>query len=68
MSGTTENRSLRSRIVETKLIPWREFHYIQQDNFKELSKDAKDRLKSSILLNNFAQPFYVWQDYITQII
>lgn len=55
-------RTLKSRVIETRLVAWKEFKFIQQETFKELPPDAKEKLKASILLNNFSQPFYCWQD------
>jgi hypothetical protein len=52
--------SLISRIIKTELVDWRKFKYIQQDDFKEWTSEAKARLKKSILDNSFTQPFYVW--------
>lgn len=58
---------LQSRVIETKLVRWEEFEFIQQDDFKELPEAAKSKLKQSILSNEFTQPFYVWQDTETQV-
>ncbi len=53
---------LKSRLIETKLLKWKKFQIIQQEKFKDLSDEANEKLKASILANNFTQPFYVWQD------
>ncbi|TZF84528.1 DNA modification methylase [Pedobacter sp. BS3] len=53
---------ISSRIIKTELIDWRKLKFIQDDNFKELPQDAFQRLKNSILANDFTQPFYVWLD------
>lgn len=58
----TEPAAITSRILETALIPWRELNFLQQDNFKELSSESRQKLINSMLANNFAQPFYVWKD------
>jgi hypothetical protein len=68
METLTQPKPLKSRILRTELANWREFQFIQQEDFKELPKEAKDKLKASILSNNFTQPFYVWQDETTGII
>lgn len=65
---TDQKQSLQSRVLKTEPADWREFRFIQQDEFKELSADARQRLKASILANNFTQPFYVWQDPETGVI
>lgn len=54
--------SITSRILKTAPINWRDLQFIQNDNFKDLSPDAKHRLKASILSNSFTSPFYIWED------
>src|SRR5574341_1245745 len=68
MTQTLDKQSLTSRVIKTEHVNWREFAVIQQDQFKELSADAKNRLKASILSNNFTQPFYIWQDTSSGVI
>lgn len=62
METLKEKSAISSRILKTELINWRELNFIQNDNFKELSEEAKHKLKASIVSNNFMQPFYVWED------
>lgn len=57
-----EKPGLISRVIKTELVNWREFKFIQQPNFKDIEPEAVHKLKASILQNNFAQPFYVWED------
>lgn len=57
-----ETSKLQSRVLKTEHVNWREFKFIQADNFKSLSAEARHKLKASILSNNFTQPFYVWED------
>lgn len=57
-----DNRKITSRVLKTENIDWRELAFIQQDNFKELSVEDMHKLKSSLVNNNFIQPFYVWED------
>lgn len=59
---------LTSRVIKTEMVSWREFKYIQQQDFKNWSPEAKARLRNSILENSFAQPFYVWQDPLDGVI
>ena len=56
------NKKIDVRIIETKLINWRELQFIQQDDFKEILEEAKHKLKASLVGNSFIQPFYVWED------
>lgn len=58
----TLSSNITSRVIETKPINWRELKFIQNENFKELTGEAKHKLKASIVSNNFMQPFYVWED------
>jgi hypothetical protein len=53
---------LKSRVLKTDDINWRELKFIQQSNFKDISKEDMHSIKSSLLSNSFAQPFYVWED------
>lgn len=57
-----ENSTLRSRVIKTEDINWRELQFIQQNNFKDLDESDKHKLKASLLSNSFSQPFYVWED------
>jgi DNA modification methylase len=64
MSETLEQKSnVKSRVLKTEMINWRELKFIQNDNFKDLPEEAKHKLKASIVSNNFTQPFYVWEDF-----
>jgi len=54
--------SLVSRVIKTELVNWREFKFIQANNFKDFEPEAAHKLKASILGNNFTQPFYAWED------
>jgi DNA modification methylase len=66
MNTSTEKPSLSSRVLVTKPINWRELQFIQNDDFKNWSPEAKLRLKTSVISNNFTQPFYVWQEPQTE--
>jgi DNA modification methylase len=63
METLNENNNIKSRVLKTELINWRELGSIQANNFKELSPEAKHKLKASIVANNFTQPFYVYEDF-----
>lgn len=62
----SEGKTLQSRIIKTELIPWRKLQFLQQDNFKDLSPDAKSKLKMSLVTSNFVAPFFVWEDQQNQ--
>jgi DNA modification methylase len=52
--------SLSSRVIKTDLIAWKDFKFIQTETLKELTPADFEKLKTSIVANNFVQPFYVW--------
>lgn len=58
--------SVKSKVLYTKFIDWRSLKFIQQDDFKEWTPEARAKLKHSVLSNEFTQPFYVWQDAADQ--
>lgn len=53
---------LSSRVIGTYEIDWKRLKFIQPETFKELGTEEKQHLKNSVIKNNFAQPFYVWED------
>lgn len=62
MPETQSKPSLQSRVLKTEPVSWRSFQFIQQEEFKDLPEISRQRLRASILANDFTQPFYVWQD------
>jgi hypothetical protein len=54
-------KGIQSRVVRSEHVDWRTFEFLQGDSFKELSKEAYERLKASVLGNGFLEPFKVWQ-------
>lgn len=61
----SEPRTLSSRVMRTAPVCWRSLKFIQHDDFKSLSEEAENKLRTSIQANNFTQPFYVWQEPAT---
>ena len=61
MSVQPNRTALQSRIIKTEPTHWPSLKFLQQDNFKELPFAAKEKLKTSLLSNNFSHPFYVWE-------
>jgi hypothetical protein len=59
--------SIHSRIIKTEPVYWKSLLFIQQQGFKEFSQSDKQKLRNSILANQFTQPFYVWQSSDTDI-
>lgn len=58
----SKNKSVESRIIETKSILWRDLHFLQDDTFKEISQEERAKLRASILDRGFVDPFFVWLD------
>lgn len=52
---------IKNRIIKTELIEWKILQFIQQENFKELPDEAMQKLKQSIISNDFIETFKVWQ-------
>lgn len=57
-----EVQKIKSRVQKTELINWRELQFIQQEDFKELPDNERERLKGSFIKNGFVDPFMVWED------
>lgn len=49
----------KNRILETRLVKWREIRPLQPETFKHIFN--YQALEDSLLKHGFAQPFYVWQ-------
>jgi len=54
--------NIKNKILKTELVNWQELSFLQNNNFKELKKDDWQKLRNSIIKNNFVQVFNVWQD------
>ena len=57
-----ENLKIKDRVIKNELINWRELKFIQNEDFKELPVNERERLKASFKLNGFVDPFMVWED------
>lgn len=53
---------IKDKIIKIDKVNWREFKFIQSKDFKEISKDDFEKLKTSIKTNNFIEPFFVWEN------
>lgn len=56
-----QTQEIRSRILKTENIRWRELEFIQDENFKEWIDDGDEKLINSILQYQFVDPFKVWE-------
>ncbi|MBK7885490.1 MAG: hypothetical protein IPJ81_18125 [Chitinophagaceae bacterium] len=62
MSAQAQIPSLKSRIIKTQAIKWRELQFIQKDNFKEWVAAGDEKLKQSLIKYQFVDPFKVWEN------
>ncbi len=53
---------LASRVLGTREIDWRAAKWLQNDDLKDITDDALDRLALSLYTNDFVMPFHVWED------
>jgi len=55
-------REIKNKIIKTEPVKWKELKFLQSDNLKDLNKSEYEKLKKSLLENDFIQTFFVWQD------
>lgn len=55
------NQEIKSRIIKTTLVKWRELEFLQPDNFKEWNERGDIKLTNSLLKYQFVDPFKVWE-------
>ncbi|WP_346318199.1 hypothetical protein [Chitinophaga sp. YIM B06452] len=53
--------NIRSRVIKTEPVEWRKLQFLQADNFKAWTPSEREKLRQSLISNEFSQPFYVWQ-------
>lgn len=53
-------KNISSKILKTDLVEWRKLRWFSTD-LKKISGKSLDKLKQSLINNNFIQPFNVWQ-------
>jgi len=51
---------IENKVLKTELVRWRELKPLQPDGFKELTKENYEKLRQSIINNNFVMTFSVW--------
>src|ERR1041385_3159119 len=62
MNKTAATKPLENRIIKTELVEWRKFKFLQPDGFKDLSNTAFEKLRQSIIANDFIETFIVWEN------
>lgn len=61
-ASTPLRKGVRSRVLKTEHIAWQDAKWLQNENLKAISEDGLQKLKNSIVSNDFVMPFNVWQD------
>ena len=56
-----EIKEIKSIVIKTAKIKWRNLEFIQDENFKEWINDGDKKLIESILKFQFCDPFKVWK-------
>lgn len=56
-----EIQEIKSRVIKTELIFWKDLEFIQDENFKEWIEDGDEKLINSLLKYQFVDPFKVWE-------
>lgn len=55
-------KQITDRILKSASVNWRRFQFIQDAEFKNISKEQFQKIKDSIVNNGFCESFKVWQD------
>jgi hypothetical protein len=53
---------IKSKVVALRLVKWRSLDWLQTENLKEISPEDLEKIKNSLVNNNFVQPFTIWKD------
>jgi len=56
------NETFKDYIKKVDLVEWKKLKPFQPDDFKKITKDQLNKLKTSLLRNGLKSPFLVWQD------
>lgn len=60
--------TISNKIIKTDLVAWRDLKFLQQKGFKNLTPDREQKLRNSIIKNNFVETFYVWEDKVKGVL
>lgn len=55
-------KEIKSKVIKIESVKWQELKQLQTDNFKELTKENYEKLKASLINNNFIMAFTIWED------
>lgn len=56
-----EIQEIKSRVIKTELIFWKDLEFIQDENFKEWIDNGDQKLVNSLIKYQFVDPFKVWE-------
>lgn len=54
-------KEVKDKILKIDYYRWKDFKFIQGEDFKDLSKESKEKLRNSIINNGFIENFIVWE-------
>lgn len=60
--GEDSIKEITDKIIKSDFVNWRKLEILQPKGFKELSKPAYQKLRNSIIENNFVESFKVWEN------
>ena len=55
-------KTIQDKILKSDFVEWKKFKFIQGEHLKGLTKEAYQKLRESIIQNNFVESFKVWQN------
>jgi hypothetical protein len=55
-------KRIDNKILKSERVKWKDFKFIQNKNFKELTSEAFLKIKNSIMKNGFVESFKVWDN------
>jgi hypothetical protein len=53
---------IKNRILRSGLVRWRKLRWLQPPGLKEITPEAFEKLKRSLVNNNFVDPFKIWKE------
>jgi hypothetical protein len=53
---------IKNKIIKSEPAEWKKFKFLQTDKFKQFPEEDKQKLRKSIIENNFIEAFKIWED------
>jgi hypothetical protein len=54
-------KQIVNKIIAQRPVKWRDLEWLQIENLKDIPEENFEKLKNSLQVNNFIQPFNVWE-------